>query len=75
MNLAHPPSVRRTGRPDTQYGSSNAAVAISAIRANEMFSSWPVVAFVAGVKMGPGSRSESRSPAGRRTPQTAPVLP
>ena len=43
-----------------------------------MFSSWPVCAFVAGVKIGSGSRSDSRSPAGsrdRRSRRSRVVLP
>ena len=40
----------------------------------EMFSSCPVSAFVAGVKIGSGSRSASRRPSGRRIPQTCPVF-
>ncbi len=41
--------------------------------ASLMFTSWPLVAFVAGVKIGCGSRSDSRIPAGSSTPHTAPV--
>ena len=46
----------------------------STIRSNETFSSWwPCSAFVAGVKIGSGSRSLSRSPDGNGIPQTVPV--
>ena len=38
-----------------------------------MLMSWPLCALVAGVKIGSGSRSDSRSPAGSRMPQTSPV--
>ena len=38
-----------------------------------MLMSCPVSAFVAGVKIGVGSRSDSRRPDGRLTPQTEPV--
>ena len=38
-----------------------------------MLMSWPLSALVAGVKIGSGSRSDSRSPAGSVTPQTLPV--
>ena len=41
--------------------------------ASEMLMSWPVLALVAGVKMGAGRRSDSRRPGGSVTPQTAPV--
>ena len=34
--------------------------------------SWPVAALVAGVKIGSGSRSDSRSPGGSLTPHTEP---
>ncbi len=40
---------------------------------NEMFSSWPVCALVAGVKIGSGSASLSRRPGGSGMPHTAPV--
>ena len=43
------------------------------MRAAEMFSSWPVSFFVAGVKIGSGSRLPCRRPGGRRTPQTSPA--
>ena len=43
------------------------------VSSNEIFSSWPVVAFVEGVKIGSGSLSESRSPAGSGMPQMPPV--
>jgi hypothetical protein len=43
-----------------------------AIRSKEMFSSCPVSSFVAGVKIGSGSREESWSPFGSVTPQTSP---
>ncbi len=40
----------------------------------EMFSSWPpVLIFAAGVKIGSGRRSDSRSPAGSLIPQMEPV--
>ena len=35
--------------------------------------SWPSAAFVVGVKIGSGRRSDSTNPAGRPMPQTAPV--
>ena len=34
---------------------------------------WPLVAFVAGVKIGSGKRSDSRRPAGSAMPQMLPV--
>ena len=40
------------------------------ISSKEMFSSCPVVALVAGVKIGSGSLSDSLSPVGRLIPQT-----
>ena len=40
---------------------------------SQMFSSWPESALVAGVKIGSGSRSDSRRPAGSAMPQTSPV--
>ena len=46
---------------------------ISCICSKEMFSSCPVVALVAGVKIGSGSLSDSRSPAGNLMPETAPL--
>ena len=42
-------------------------------RLSLMLMSWPLCALVAGVKIGSGRRSDSRSPAGRRMPQTSPV--
>ncbi len=39
-------------------------------RSNEMFSSWPVSAFVAGVKIGSGSSPDSFKPGGSLMPQT-----
>ena len=42
-------------------------------RARSIASSWPSSAFVEGVKIGSGSRSDSRSPAGSSMPETAPV--
>jgi hypothetical protein len=39
-----------------------------------MLMSCPVLALVAGVKMGRGRRSDSRRPAGSGTPQTAPLV-
>ncbi len=42
-------------------------------RASLMFSSCPDSAFVAGVKSGSGSRSDSRRPAGSAWPQISPV--
>ena len=36
-------------------------------------SSCPSAAFVVGVKIGSGSRSDSRSPSGRAIPQTSPL--
>ena len=36
------------------------------MRSKEMFSSWPLVALVAGVKMGSGNLSDSSSPAGNK---------
>src|SRR5438876_383303 len=41
--------------------------------AGEMFSSWPVAALVAGVKIGSGSRSLSRNPLGSGSPAIDPV--
>jgi hypothetical protein len=38
-----------------------------------MFSSWPVVALVAGVKIGVGSCWDSTRPSGSACPQTEPV--
>ena len=46
---------------------------VLSIASNGMFSSWPVSAFVAGVKIGGSRRSDSRSPGGSVMPQTAPV--
>src|SRR5437016_4243747 len=40
--------------------------------AKEIFSSWPEAAFVAGVKIGSGSLSDSFRPVGRSMPQTFP---
>ncbi len=45
----------------------------SAARSKSIASSWPTSAFVLGVKIGSGSRSDSRSPAGSSIPETAPV--
>jgi hypothetical protein len=47
--------------------------ASSAACSRVMFSSWPVCAFVDGVKIGSGSRSDSRSPSGSLWPQTSPL--
>ena len=44
------------------------------VSSNEIFSSWPVVAFVDGVKIGCGSLSDSRRPAGSGMPQMPPVF-
>ena len=44
------------------------------ISSNEILMSCPVVAFVAGVKMGSGSRSDSFNPAGNGIPQTLPLV-
>ena len=38
-----------------------------------MLMSCPLAAFVAGVKMGSGSRSDSRRPGGSEIPQTVPA--
>jgi hypothetical protein len=38
-----------------------------------MFSSWPVAAFVEGVKIGSGSCSDSRSPWGSARPEVEPL--
>ena len=46
---------------------------LSAMTANETFSSWPLVAFVAGVKIGSGSSSPAESPGGSLSPQTVPL--
>ena len=40
-------------------------------RSNEIFSSWPASAFVAGVKIGSGNSDDSWRPAGSLIPQTA----
>ena len=45
----------------------------SVASASSMLMSWPEAAFVAGVKMGAGRRSDSRSPGGRTMPQIRPV--
>ncbi len=46
---------------------------ISAARSKSTFSSWsPSAAFVAGVKIGSGSRWDSSSPLGSAIPQTLP---
>src|SRR5207247_9684548 len=50
----------------------------AAARSKEMFSSWPEAAFVAGVKIGSGRRSDSCKPEGSGMPQIFPdpiVLP
>ena len=47
---------------------------IAASWAREMFSSWPVTAFVAGVKIGSRSCSDSRSPGGIRSPTIVPIF-
>ena len=52
---------------------SVASPTMAAARASLMFSSWPLSALVAGVKIGSGSRSLSRRPDGSATPQTWPV--
>ena len=39
-----------------------------------MFSSWPDSALVAGVKIGSGKRALSVRPAGKRMPQTVPLV-
>ena len=41
-------------------------------RSNEMFSSWPLWALMAGVNNGSGNRSLSRNPGGKRRPQIVP---
>ena len=46
------------------------APTIFAASANEMFSSWPVSAFVAGVKIGSGNSDDSFKPGGSLMPQT-----
>ena len=46
---------------------------ISPASSSLMLSSWPLSALVAGVKIGSGSRSDSRRPAGSAMPQTVPV--
>ena len=46
----------------------------AAISLSLMFMSCPLSAFVAGVNIGSGSLSDSRSPGGRLTPQTSPVF-
>ena len=43
------------------------------VRSKEIFSSWPVCALVAGVKIGSGSLSLSRNPAGSGMPHTVPL--
>ena len=45
----------------------------SAACSASMFSSWPDCAFVAGVKIGSGSSSDSRIPDGSAWPEVAPV--
>jgi hypothetical protein len=45
----------------------------SAAWSKSIVSSWPTSAFVEGVKIGSGSRSESRWPSGSVIPATAPV--
>ena len=44
------------------------------MRSNEIFSSWPLVALMAGVKIGSGSLSDSRNPAGSLIPHTEPLF-
>ena len=39
-----------------------------------MFSSWPVIAFVAGVKIGSPRRSDSRRPGVARSPAIVPLF-
>ena len=46
---------------------------ISTVRSNEMFSSCPVWALVAGVKIGSAKRALSVSPSGSSMPQTVPL--
>ncbi|MNC95995.1 hypothetical protein D3C83_132500 [compost metagenome] len=46
---------------------------ISHMRSNDMFSSWPLSALVAGVKIGSGSFCACLSPFGNWMPQIAPV--
>ena len=60
---------RQLARPRRKRSSPTSATAA----ARSMFSSWPVCAFVAGVKIGSGSRSDSTRPGGRPCPQTSPV--
>jgi hypothetical protein len=45
-----------------------------AVSSKEMFSSWPLSALVAGVKMGSGSFCACASPLGSSMPQTLPVF-
>ena len=69
---------RRSGRARARSRSTSSkrsAPTSSAASSRVMFSSWPVCAFVAGVKIGSGSCSDSTSPAGSACPQTAPVGP
>ena len=47
---------------------------IFAASSSLMLTSWPLSSFVAGVKIGSGSRSDSYSPFGRAMPQTMPVF-
>ncbi len=57
-------SLRRWARPRPTIPSASSS---------EMFSSCPVFAFVAGVKMGSGRRSDSARSFGSRIPQTVPA--
>jgi hypothetical protein len=46
---------------------------ILAASSSLMLTSWPVVALVAGVKIGSGRRSDSRNPDGSLIPHTEPL--
>ena len=60
--------------PETTEIELTADPAIFFISAKEIFSSWPVLALVAGVKMGSVSSEDSFRPGGSLMPQIAPVF-
>ena len=63
----------KTSRLFSRSVSASSRPMLPAITSSDTFSSWPVAALVAGVKIGVGSRSPSPSPRGSATPQTVPL--
>ena len=75
MIRGSPRGPRRAGtaQAGSRTSAARSAPSTSSTWAKDMLSSCPVSALVVGVKIGSGSRSESRSPGGSVIPQTCPL--